>query len=249
MPPNLVDALLNGNWDAVIGAFFPEIDLEVHLIKPFRIEPHWTRLMAMDWGACGEGDPFSIGWWAVSDGVNTLYPRNSLICYKMWYGAGLPKVTASQVAQGILKRELNEPAPIVRVAGGDIEQKRGHGPSIYELFASENVHFTRADNRRQPGHIQMRERLVGKEGKPMIYWFEQFEDILETIMNLQHDLNDPNDCTENDDHNAEMTRYMCMARPWVVDQPKSEIPLEQKFRMPTMDELWKITEEHKGYRR
>jgi hypothetical protein len=200
LPPRMAKALEEGDFDQVVGAFFPEIDRSLHLIKPFRIPDHWTRIMSMDWGACGEGDPFSIGWWAVSDGVNTPYPRNSLICYKIWYGAGLPKVTASQVAQGILKREANEPEPIIRVAGGDIEDKRGHGPSIFEIFAEEGVHFTRADQRRQPGHVQMRERLVGKNDKPMIYWFEQFEDILETIMNLQHDLNDPNDCTQHDDH-------------------------------------------------
>lgn len=245
LPPRMAKALEEGDFDQVVGAFFPEIDRRLHLIKPFRIPDHWTRLMSMDWGACGEGDPFSIGWWAVSDGVNTPYPRNALICYKSWYGAGLPKVTATQVAQGILKRELNEPEPTIRVAGGDIEQKRGHGPSIFEIFAEEGVHFTRADARRQPGHVQMRERLVGRNDKPMIYWFEQFEDILETIMNLQHDLNDPNDCTQNDDHNAEQTRYLCMARPWISDMAPADLPFEKQFRMPTMDELWKITEQNR----
>jgi hypothetical protein len=245
LPPKMVKAYLEGDFDQVMGSFFPEIDRKDHLIPAFRIPDHWTRLQAMDWGACGEGDPFSIGWWAVSDGVNTPYPRNSLICYKSWYGAGLPKVTATQVAQGILKREAGESAPTIRVAGGDIEQKRGHGPSIFEIFAEEGVHFTRADSRRQPGHVQMRERLVGRNDKPLIYWFEQFEDILETIMNLQHDLNDPNDCTQNDDHNAEQTRYLCMARPYAVDMPTAELPIEQQFRMPTMDELWKITEQNR----
>ena len=45
-----------------------EIDRDRHLIKAFPIPQHWTRIMGMDWGACGEGDPFHISWWAVSDG-------------------------------------------------------------------------------------------------------------------------------------------------------------------------------------
>lgn len=243
LPHQLVDALLNGNWNAIVGAFFPEIDLAKHLIPAFKIPDHWTRLMAMDWGACGEGDPFSIGWYAVSDGVNTPYPRNSLICYKSWYGAGLPKVTASAVAKGIKERELGDKPITSRWAGGDIEQKRGHGPSIFEIFANEGIYFLRADQRRQPGHLQFRERLVGKNGRPMIYWFEQQQIELETIMNLQHDPYDANDCTDNDDHVYEQARYMSMARPWAQDLQPKELPFEQQFKAPTINELWELKEQ------
>lgn len=253
LPPKMVHAYLTGDMNVVMGSFFPELEpyrdgKNYHLIKPFKIPNHWVRLMAMDWGSCGEADPFSIGWWAVSDGVNTPYPRNSLICYRSWYGAGLPKVTATQVAEGIKSRELGEPPVISRFAGGDIDDKRGHGPSIFEIFANEGVYFLKADRRRQPGHLQFRERLIGKNEKPMIYWFEQQELELETVMNLQHDLHDPNDCTENDDHVYEQVRYMCMARPWVQDKPAKELPFEEQFRAPTINELWKIKEQENRYR-
>jgi hypothetical protein len=51
-------------------------------------------------------------------------------------------------------------------------------------------------------------------------------------------------------HNcAEMTRYGCMVRPWVIDMPVEDMQFEEKFKMPTMDELWRITEQNRGYRR
>jgi len=218
LPPRMAKALEEGDFDQVVGAFFPEIDRRKHLIPAFRIPDHWNRLMGMDWGACGEGDPFAIGWWAVSDGENTPYPRGALICYRRWYGKGLPKVTASGVAQGIKDREGNEKV-VTRVAGGDIDDKRGHGPSLLEIFRNEGVFFSKADRRRSDGHAQFRERLVGKNDRPMIYWFEQYEDDLETIMNLQHDLHDSNDCTGFDDHNYESDRYVCMSRSWTKDKP------------------------------
>lgn len=247
LPPRMAKALEEGDFDQVVGAFFPEIDRGKHLIKPFLLPASWNRMQAMDWGSCGEADPFSIGWWAVSDGTQYatnvfdkafLIPRGAIVCYRSWYGKGLPKVTASAVAQGILKREAQGENITIRTAGGDIDDKRGHGETIFEIFEKEGVYFAKADKRRQPGHLQFRERLVGKNDKPMIYWFEPCEDELETIMNLQHDMHDPNECTQNDDHVYEQTRYMCMSRPWVKDIPQKEIPLEEKFHTPSMNEMW-----------
>lgn len=248
LPPNLVNAMLEGDWNAVIGAFFPEIDTDKHLIKPFSIPHHWTRIMSMDWGACGEGDPFSIGWWAVSDGTIPLYPRNSIICHKTWYGKGLPKVTATQVAEGILRREQNDVKPILRVVGGDVDEKKGHGESLFEIFANNGVIFNKADKRRQPSHLQMRERLVGKDDKPMIYWFNTFAHELETISNLQHDPNDVNDCTDHEDHIYEQTRYALMARPWVRDKPASETAFVEKFKKPTLNDMWSLVDQQKDHR-
>lgn len=242
LPPALVDAMLNGNWNAVIGAYFPEADPKIHLIKPFHIPEWWTRYMSMDWGACGNGDPFAIGWWAVSDGSISSYPRGTLICYRAWYGRGMPKVTASQIAEGILQREAKDPEVISRYAGGDILEQRGHGESILEIFANKGVYFTRADMRRESGWNQVRERLTGEKNIPRIYFFNTYQDEFETLQNLQHDNNDPNDCAPGDDHFPDMVRYMCMSRPYEQDRPPAEKPIEEKFRPPTIDDLWSMRE-------
>ncbi len=209
LPPRMAKALEEGDFDQVVGAFFPEIDRARHFIKRHFVPPHLMRIQGTDWGSCGEADPFSIGWWYVSDGtikaINSVtndvftIPRGALVCYRSWYGRGLPKVTASLVGRGILSKENGEHV-MVRVAGGDIDEKKGHGESLLEIFSQNGVNYQKADRRRQPGHMQFRERLVGKNDRPMIYWFEDFEVEVETIMNLQHDLHDPNDCTPFDDH-------------------------------------------------
>ena len=248
LPPRMAKALEEGDFDQVVGAFFPEIDRDRHLIKAFPIPAYWTRIMGMDWGACGEGDPFYICWYAVSDGSIPIYPRNSLICYRSWYGAGLPKVTATAIAEGVLKREAKDPEIVDRVAGGDIVEKKGTGTSIFELFSNAGVVFRKADQRRESGAAQFRERLVGKtivagEVRPDIYWFEDQEDELETIMNLQHDLHNPNECTAFNDHVYEGNRYLCMARPYATESPVATQSLDKSFqRKPSIDELWKIRE-------
>lgn len=103
----LVKAWLMGDWNVMLGAFFPEWDTRKHVIRTFKVPKHWTRFMSMDWGAA---TPFSIGWWAVvpdefdaglevypeqwqffrdqskETGITTL-PKGSIIRYKEWYGS------------------------------------------------------------------------------------------------------------------------------------------------------------------
>ncbi len=252
LPGSLVDAILNGNWNAVTGAYFPEIDFQKHLINPFRVPDHWTRIMAMDWGACGEGDPFAIGWFAISDGSVPMYPRGTAICYRSYYGKGLSKVTVDQVAKEILRREGYEKV-VLRVAGGDILEKRGTGPSIFEIFQSYGVYFKRADMRRVSGWAQLRTRLVGKDDIPALYFFEECANELETIMHLQHDPHDVNDCAAGDDHFADMVRYFCMSRPWVGKTPLEKKSMEMQFKDPSIKDMWEyrdtlLKEERDGRR-
>jgi hypothetical protein len=237
LPPKMRKALRDGDFDTVIGAFFPEVDRSRHILKPFTIPDYWTRGCGLDWGACGEGDPFSLGWCAISDGSveyrdserHFMIPRGAMVIYRRWNGAGLPKVTASAIADGILKRErfgLENAEKIEwRTAGGDILEKKGHGESIYDILYKHGVLFTRADMRRQSGHAQFRERLVGLEdGRPMIYWFEDCDDDIESISSLQHDISDNNDTAPGDDHDYDRVRYLCMSRPWVKNAVIASAP-------------------------
>jgi hypothetical protein len=107
LPPRMAKALEEGDFDQVIGAFFPEIGRQ-HLLKPHKVPDYAPRLMGYDHGACGEGDPFVCGWWYTADGTtkaqNALgeivtIPRGAMVCYRRWNGKGLPKITATQIAK------------------------------------------------------------------------------------------------------------------------------------------------------
>lgn len=241
-----IDALLEGRWDTTIGAFFPQIDKSRHLIKPLNLPAHWPKFMSMDWGACGEGDPFSIGWYTVADGsinvqsawTGEILPcqRNSLLCYRRWNGSGLIKQDAVSVAKGILQREHEQ--ILFRIAGGDIMEARGHGESIFSLFAKEGVNFRRADMRRLNGWGQTDYRLTGENGYPLSFWFEDCEGDLDTMSSLQHDLHDLNDVAKGDDHDADRHRYACMTRPITKDAPEAKkIDYREKNRRIKVSEL------------
>src|SRR6185436_8884781 len=104
-------AWLEGDWSVIAGAFFPEWDTHKHVVRPVTLPKEWTRFRSMDWGSA---KPFSVGWWAISDGAMKQFPRGALIRYREWYGQkeGEPNVglrmPANDVGQGIRERDNGE---------------------------------------------------------------------------------------------------------------------------------------------
>lgn len=212
----LVQAWLEGNWDIVDGAFFDEWDTKHILSRDWEalIPKNALRFRSFDWGSAR---PFCCGWYAISDGSWGL-PSGALFKYREWYGASAPnkglKMTADLVAEGIREREIGE---FIRygVADPAIFIRDG-GPSIAETMMIKQVMWKRGDNRRKPGWEMLRQRLVGINGEPMLYFSETCEDSIRTIPVLQHDETDPEDLdTEAEDHAADETRYACTSRPWL----------------------------------
>lgn len=242
----LVRAWLEGDWSIVDGAFFDEWDEGKHvldggLVLP-RLLPGITRFRAFDWGSAR---PFSVGWYALLDKEMELpgrdpLPKGALIKYREWYGAsginkGL-KMDATLVAQGIVNREKGE---IIRYGAADPSIfVRDGGPSIAETMAIHKCMWRRADNKRIVGAEQVRIRLVGEGGRPMLYFLDCCIDSIRTIPVLQHDEKQPEDVdTDGEDHAYDETRYACMSRPW---QPRVAAPVSD--RMPKLPGQYTINE-------
>lgn len=219
----LVQAWLEGNWDIIDGAFFDEWDESRHVLSSHIVLPHlrpdWLRFRAFDWGSYR---PFSAGWYTVpSEDTrigDLLLPKGSMIKYREWYGSQGPnkglKMTADLVAQGIVQREQGE-----RIRYGVADPAiyiRDGGPSIGETMSLHRCNWRRADNKRKAGAEMLRQRLVGADGNPMLYFLDCCEDSIRTIPTLQHDDHDPEDVdTEAEDHAYDETRYAVMSRPWI----------------------------------
>ncbi len=267
----LVKAWLDGDWNAIVGAYFDCWDSDKHVIRPFPLQPHWLRFRSFDWGSA---KPFSVGWWTAlsedyqhADGYTI--PKGALVRYREWYGAkqdengetvpnkGL-KMTAEQVAQGIKEREASDPIAIDKqpvhysVADPAIFAKDG-GPSIAERMANCGVSFRGADNTRvgQRGHMggwdQLRQRLIGDE-RPMVYCFNTCKDSIRTIPGLQHDDDRPEDVdTDGEDHAGDEWRYACMSRPWLRDAPSQDKPIRGMESL-TLNRLFKEAKRKKRRR-
>lgn len=116
--PNKKKAWLHGDWDVVAGGMFDDLwDSSQHVVTPFKIPESWRIDRSFDWGSSA---PFSVGWWAESDGSEVVLPngktmstvRGDIFRIKEWYGSnGRPneglRMLAEDVAAGIVERELS----------------------------------------------------------------------------------------------------------------------------------------------
>lgn len=247
----LVRAWLEGDWSAVEGAYF-DCWSDKNVIEPFPIPKEWLRFRSGDWGSYS---PFSFGWWAVvqddyshtiGENKNNILPRGALVRYREWYGSDDPalggkglKMTAEQVANGIVSRETSDPKLTYGVLDPSTFKEDG-GPSIAErintiLIQGKCSAFRPADNTRVPtigtkdrrgamgGWDHMRQRIIGQNGRPMIYCFDTCSASCRTIPVLQHDPDRAEDLdTQSEDHAADEWRYACMSRPWLKVKPESD---------------------------
>jgi hypothetical protein len=114
-------AWLEGDWDIVVGGAFDDCwDTNVHVLDRFPIPTSWRIVRAMDWGSA---HPFSIGWFAVSNGeefehngIKMHFPARTSIQIGELYGARLlngslyghnqgSKLDSESVAQKVIQYE------------------------------------------------------------------------------------------------------------------------------------------------
>lgn len=242
----LVRAWLEGDWNVVAGAFFAEFGPQ-HIVRAHELPKHWTRFRSMDWGSA---KPFSVGWWAVSDGTLSAYPRGALVRYREWYGMqpGQPnvglKLHAEAVGKGIAERETGDeitygvidPAAFAENGGPSIGERIVKGSGTTDNGLDYRVSFRPADNTRvgprgaMVGWDQMRARLVGEDERPMAYTFDTCRDSIRTIPALQHDPTRAEDVdTDGEDHAADEWRYAFMSRPMMTDAPNQPKPRFREF--------------------
>lgn len=113
------EAWLNGSWDVVAGGMFDDVWFKYKrwiVVEPFVIPRSWYINRSFDWGSAA---PFSVGWWAESDGTDVRLAngkvmstvRGDLFRIAEWYGSnGRPneglRLLANQITAGIIEREI-----------------------------------------------------------------------------------------------------------------------------------------------
>ena len=217
--------LLEGSWDVVEGAAFPEFRRDIHTCIPFDIPRGWTRFRAADWGFAAHT---SVLWFA-ADWDGTLY------VYREYYEKGH---TADVVAKKVLELEQHED-----IWRGFLDSstwaKRGDvGPSIAETMIKAGCRWSPADrspNSRVNSKLEVHRRLQLRETgllddngepilKPGLIFFNSCRNIIRTLPLLPLDKNKTEDVeTRAEDHGYDSLRYGLMSRPMIPSQEFSSI--------------------------
>lgn len=226
-------AWLHGDWSIVAGGAIDDLwDEDVHLIHPFSIPHTWYVDRSFDWGS---SKPFSIGWWAESDGstVRVLnkkrnkyemrsYPPGTLFRIAEWYGWN------GRANQGCLMSPTNI-AKRLKEAEENLPYVVHPGPADTQIFTSNDDRTrtiahemsllgiawreaNKAPGTRKQGLELFRSRLEASLVYPMeepgIFIFDTCYHFRRTMPVLPRDPKDMDDVdTEAEDHIWDETRY------------------------------------------
>ena len=222
LPPKLREAWLYGSWDVYEGQFFEEftdkpehyIDrVGTHVIEPFEIPDDWTIYRCFDWGY---NKPFACEWGAI-DREGTLYIILELYGCTQAPNEGVkwnPDKVFSEIHRIECEHRWLKDKHIIGVADPAIWNAET-GESLAERAAKHQVYFSKGDNARLPGWMQVHYRLsFDDNGIPMMYVFKNCKGLIRTLPQLMYDEHKPEDIdTDGEDHIADAIRYLCMSRP------------------------------------
>jgi Terminase large subunit, T4likevirus-type, N-terminal len=223
----LVKALMDGDWDIIDGGMFDDVwDASIHIVEPFEIPYSWYLDRSLDWGS---SRPFSVGFWAESDGSTVYlkngearhYPRGTLFRIGEIYGCtsepntGL-KIGSEDVAQLVLEYQKRSGLDFnVGVADSSIFDNVDRSkPSIANSFLKKGVDWKPANKSagtRVLGIQLFRDMLkasINNAESPHFYVFNTCRSFIRTVPVLPRDDKKPDDIdTHAEDHIFDETRY------------------------------------------
>ena len=216
--------LLDGDWSALEGQFFPEFRQETHAVTwdvPKGV--HWERWV--DWGY--HPHPGVCYW------VACLPDKRLYIRYE-WKFSG---ILSQDVAKGILDRtralehHLGQAVTVRKtVVDPSMFHRTGHwGEAMAETFARNRVPCVRGDNDRVQGWQRVRHWLqTAPDGVPWMVMHPSCTYGWATIPTLVFDTRGDKEGdldTDGDDHGADAIRYGVMGRPAPTRWESTPTPL------------------------
>lgn len=262
-------ALIEGDWDAPVGDFFPEWD-EKNITDSFTPPKWWQRWRSFDWG---NTEPFAAYWLCLSDGEQfedehgslRRFPRGAIIVYKEWYGCDPAEpskgigLSNKEIARGILSRSEPKFENVTTLTDSLPFQRRGSEFLMSEEFGNEGCYLTQAATQRPQGWAEMRSYIKGiyltpedKERTPLLYVTTDCPYAIDYIPALPRHPLKSNDAAEYGEstHSCDAIRYGIFGRHRVVDKAQETFDPKKIWNpklgnIPTFDECLKIINKSK----
>ena len=224
----LVKAWRLGLWDIVAGGYFDDLwNANIHILEPFDIPKTWRIRRAFDWGS---SKPFSVGWWAHSDGGapgpdGKKYPKGTRFrCMELygWDGKhpneGL-RLTNTEIARRI-KAVEDDSLYKGRLQPGPADSQIFdvvNGTSIADEMARVGIRWQVAQKgpgSRRQGWQLLRQMLKASTTWPMeepgVFVFSTCRQFIRTFPVLPRDPTNADDVdSSSEDHIGDETRYEC----------------------------------------
>jgi phage terminase large subunit len=216
LPPDMVKAYLEGDWNIFSGQFFSEFRNHIHVCPPFIPSKQLQFVGGMDWGRTA---PFAFELNIVEkvkyEGVqfNRVYTVSEV--------TGIEKTPTEWSV--LIKRDLKKFGLDIKeiswIRGDPAMFTKGHdmSMSISDQFARNDIRIQPASNDRVGGWTAMHQWLsMAPDGKP--YWLmtSNCERLINTLPSLVYDEKKIEDLDgANIDHWADAERYCLKHIQWI----------------------------------
>lgn len=225
------DALLNENWNALVGDFIREYNDDKQAVPDFTPPAHWLKWRSFDWG---KSEPFSVLWMTVSDGEpfkdemgrERWFPHGAIIVYREWHGCdpenpakGLG-LTNLEICKGILERTPENTSGITIT--DNLPFQRRDDELMADFYAKHGVPLTLGNTDRVMGYARIKDACKGIDGVPMLYLCERcayLRDHLPALQRHESKLEDAVDSGEAT-HSTDALRVGMSTRPRPRSLPK-----------------------------
>lgn len=214
-------AWCDGDWDIAAGQFFTTFRRHVHGI------PHFDPAKAVTWfGSFDYGfTHYTAVLLGAKDGDGNLYIVDEY-AQRMRH----PVSNAEGIKRMLARHELN-PGRLARfVAGADCWSKDKDGTTTAGAYADLGIRMTRANTDRIAGWAEVLRLLGDPESSipPRLFIHERCNRLLESLPEMQHDPNHPEDVLKVDcddegvggDDLPDALRYLVYYKPRVVKSTK-----------------------------
>lgn len=234
LPTERRKAMLDGDWDAFEGQFFPEFNRDIHVVKPFKPDSTYRIFRTRDYGL-----DMCATYWAACDYENNFY------IYKELYE---PNLIVSEAGRKI--NDMTDEKIYIDFAPPDLYNKNSQtGKSAVDIFYSSSGHIlTKANNDRPNGWLAVKEMLALKKDsqgnfRPQLYICENCTNLIRTLPLLVFDPKKPEDCLKDPHeitHAPDALRYLCAS--W-TSAPVRRQEIEEKAYTP-LDNYARFKEEN-----
>lgn len=190
MPLHMRKALMDGDWWVTEHSYLSDVwNPRLHVVKPFRIPPHWPKFRTGDWGF---KKPGCVHWFAMDD-------DGDLICFREFTFQGK---TAEEAALQIIEIETGMGLArkgrslITGPMDSQLWEERGDGgKSKAQTMLDNGVPWELATKTRRSNAMRISARLrdhdAGGNRKPGLVFFENCTMAIRTLPSIQSEPGDP----------------------------------------------------------
>lgn len=251
LPPEIREAILEGNWYYASGAFLARLwNTKFHVVDDHPVPTGVTIYRSGDYGY---NKPSSITWWYVDrDGILTAF-------YNLYVTQKTPEQLADCIKEVEQEFGLWDEDKDLSTISGPLDSacwnKQSSAVTIAARLASRGVRFYKAKKgpgSRKNGAIEIISRMearlpdheaptVRARDKSMLRWMRRCAAPIRTIPILRSDPHNPDDVdTDGEDHCWDDTMYMCLARPMTPqkEHDEDEDEVDNVVNMPKKNRMW-----------